>query len=221
VSGTLNSVSGSVTSSTNSATWGVDGPGYGLAYPDLGILILNPDAIGFAVGFPISSSGAAGTMLTSRSGSAASGSVQSPLYTSKTFIASYPLTVYAPVTHSLPSDNWGSQKSAYNHFGLFNSIRSALTGSGVLRARSAEEISSNHYFVRLRNKAYNYSNNPTFYRGSDQTLIYESFVNDPKVYITTIGLYNNNNELLAVAKLSQPVRKSFDEEVLLRVRLDF
>jgi len=220
VSGTLNSVSGSVTSSTNSATWGINGAGYGLAYPDLGILILNPDAIGYAVGFPITSGSGTGTM-SSISSSAATASLQSPLYTSKTFISTYPQTIYAPVTHSLPSDNWASQKSAYNHFGLFNSIRTALTGSGVLRARSAEEISSNHYFVRLRNKAYNYSNNPTFYRGSDQTLIYEAFTNDPKVYITTIGLYNENNELLAVAKLSQPVRKSFDEEVLLRVRLDF
>jgi hypothetical protein len=41
------------------------------------------------------------------------------------------------------------------------------------------------------------------------------------VYVTTVGLYNNNNELLGVAKLSKPVRKSFTEEILLRVRLDY
>jgi hypothetical protein len=75
--------------------------------------------------------------------------------------------------------------------------------------------------VRLRNKEYNYSNNPTFSNTSTGVLVQSEFKNDPKVYITTIGLYNDSNELLAVAKLSKPVRKSFDEEVLLRVRLDF
>jgi hypothetical protein len=75
--------------------------------------------------------------------------------------------------------------------------------------------------VRLRNKEYNYSNNPTFSNASTGVLVQSEFKNDPKVYITTIGLYNDSNELLAVAKLSKPVRKSFDEEVLLRVRLDF
>jgi len=45
--------------------------------------------------------------------------------------------------------------------------------------------------------------------------------NDPKVYITTVGLYNDNNELLATAKLSKPVQKSFDRELLVKVRLDY
>ena len=104
------------------------------------------------------------------------------------------------------------------------SIRNASNASGSnkgFRARSAETIASTHYFVRLRNKEYNYSNNPTFSNTSTGVLVQSEFKNDPKVYITTIGLYNDSNELLAVAKLSKPVRKSFDEEVLLRVRLDF
>ena len=89
------------------------------------------------------------------------------------------------------------------------------------RARSAETISSTHYFVRLRNKQYNYSNNATFYNPANGALIQSDFKNSPQVYVTTVGLYNSENELLAVAKLSKPVRKSFDEEVLLRVRLDY
>ena len=48
-----------------------------------------------------------------------------------------------------------------------------------------------------------------------------TFVQDPKAYITTVGLYNNNNELLAVAKLSQPLLKSRDREAVIKVRLDF
>jgi hypothetical protein len=52
-------------------------------------------------------------------------------------------------------------------------------------------------------------------------LVQSDFKNSPRVYVTTVGLYNAENELLAVAKLSKPVRKSFDEEILLRVRLDY
>ena len=44
---------------------------------------------------------------------------------------------------------------------------------------------------------------------------------NPKVYITTVGLYNDNNELLAVAKLSQPIAKDFSKEALIRVKLDY
>ena len=52
-------------------------------------------------------------------------------------------------------------------------------------------------------------------------LRFDAFANDPKTYITTIGLYTENNELVAVAKLSVPVLKSFDTETLIKVKLDF
>lgn len=89
------------------------------------------------------------------------------------------------------------------------------------KARSEELISSAHYFIRVKNKMYNYSSNPTFYSSSDGTLLYDDFAYNPKTYITSIGLYNDNNEMLAVAKLSQPVEKSFDKEALVKIRLDF
>jgi hypothetical protein len=73
----------------------------------------------------------------------------------------------------------------------------------------------------LRNKQFNYSNNPTFFNASNGSLTFAEFRNNPRTYVTTVGLYNTQNELLSVAKLSKPVRKSFDEEILLRVRLDF
>jgi hypothetical protein len=97
----------------------------------------------------------------------------------------------------------------------------AVSRSHYFAARSEEDISSTHYFVRAKNKYYNYSTNPSFYSASDGTLIYSDFATNPKVFITTIGLYNNNNELLAVGKLSQPVQKGFDKEALFKVRLDF
>mgnify|MGYP003134485740 FL=1 len=65
------------------------------------------------------------------------------------------------------------------------------------------------------------SNNPTFTTGSLGEVAFSSFASDPQSYITTIGLYNIDRELLAVAKLSQPLLKSFTREALIKVKLDF
>lgn len=109
----------------------------------------------------------------------------------------------------------------YQHEGLVRSISRAMGGGKGFLARSAETITSNNYFIRLRNTSYNYSNNPTYYTGSNPQNILEPFRLKPITYVTTIGLYNDQNELLAVAKLSRPVQKSTDKEALIRVRLDY
>jgi len=90
-----------------------------------------------------------------------------------------------------------------------------------LQARSSEAVKSTYYFVRMKNAEYNYSNNPSFVSGSLGQLAFSTFVNDPQVYITSVGLYNERKELLAVAKLSQPLLKSFTREALIKVKLDF
>ena len=90
-----------------------------------------------------------------------------------------------------------------------------------LQARSSEQVKSTYYFVRVKNGEYNYSNNPTFTSGSLGALRYSTFINDPQTYITTVGLYNDRRELLAVAKLSRPLLKSFTREALIKVKLDF
>ncbi len=225
VSGSISSVSGSVTSSTNARTF--NGKGYGLVYPDLGVIILNPDAICPAVGFYVSGSigGTSGDLLVT--GSAVTGSsliTSGAIYTSTNITAldSQTCVPFAPLTASIADTAWNGQKAAFNQSGLFSSIKNAIaTQQYEFKARSAETISSTHYFVRLRSAEYNYSNNSTFRNPDDNTIIIPSFKSDPRVYLTTVGLYNDNNELLAVAKLSKPLRKSFTEEVLLRVRLDF
>jgi len=73
----------------------------------------------------------------------------------------------------------------------------------------------------LKNNEYNFSNNPSFTSGSQGTFAHPSFFKDPKTYITTLGMYNNNNELLAVAKLSKPLLKSYNREALIRVKLEY
>jgi len=90
-----------------------------------------------------------------------------------------------------------------------------------IQARSSELVKSTYYFVRVKNAEYNYSNNPTFVSGSLGEFRYPSFQKDPQTYITTVGLYNDRRELLAVAKLSRPLLKAFTREALIKVKLDF
>tara|TARA_R110000824_G_scaffold285090_2_gene473285 strand:+ start:54071 stop:55243 length:1173 start_codon:yes stop_codon:yes gene_type:complete len=82
------------------------------------------------------------------------------------------------------------------------------------------ELNSAIYFCRINHNEYNYSSNPTYVSGSK--LVVKNNVNDlPISYITTVGLYSSDNELLAVAKLSEPIRKDPNTELTLRVRLDY
>jgi len=100
-----------------------------------------------------------------------------------------------------------------NHFELYDALVS-------IKAVSAENLSSENYFVRVRNKEFNFSNNPTFVTGSEKQIIDDLF-NEPVTYITSIGLYNDNNELLAIAKLSKPTQNTRDTETLVKIKLDF
>ena len=82
------------------------------------------------------------------------------------------------------------------------------------------ELNSAIYFCRINHNEFNYSSNPTYVSGSK--LRVKNNVNDlPVTYITSVGLYSPDNELLAVAKLSEPIRKDPNTELTLRVRLDY
>jgi hypothetical protein len=142
--------------------------GFGLFYPDQGLIILNPTALASVVGSELSP-----TLSTS-----------------------------------------AEQK---NHIKLFNSIKNGAE----FDARRTENVSTAHYFVRATNREFNFSNNPTFATGSDGSFTEATFERDPKTFITTVGMYNDANEMIAVAKTSQPIPKSFDKEVLIKVKLDF
>jgi len=199
VSGTLGTgVSGSTIHSTyaSASAFGINPTaeiGFGTVYPERGIIVWNPDAIVPVVGFNSASGGGSGTV-------------------QNWATASY--TPFAPYTGSLS----GAVKyNQLNHLGLYYAIRDG----GDFQARSSETISSTHIFVRLKNKEYNFSNNPSLKNPTDGTIRVPTFVKKPKTYPTTIGFYNNQNELLAVAKLSRPIEKSEDAEALFRTRIDF
>jgi len=171
-SGSLNL--GSQAEATVASTTASNGEGYGLFYPDQGLLIFNPSAIADTIGSEL-------------------------------------------------SPNLGVDAEYQNHKLLWNSIK--LTEGGAngadFQARRTENVSTSHYFVRATNREFNYSNNPTFVTGTDGSFSESTFETDPKTFITTVGLYSDANELLAVAKTSQPIAKSFDKEVLIKVKLDF
>ena len=116
-----------------------------------------------------------------------------------------------------------SNTDAQNHGKLFTAISGAAVenSNNGFQARSEEEVKSTFFFVRAKNAEYNFSNNPSYVTGSTGQLRQQTFVGDPKTYITTVGLYNNDNELLAIAKLSKPLLKSFSNEILIKVKLDF
>ena len=97
----------------------------------------------------------------------------------------------------------------------------AIVDGASFTANSQETITSDFVFVRPRSSEFNYSENPSFISGSTGEVLYDEFINNPQVYITTVGLYNDNSELLAVAKLSKPLLKDFTKEALVRVKLDF
>lgn len=110
------------------------------------------------------------------------------------------------------------QGSSYNNHAIF----AAINIGGYFAMNSQETISSNYVFVRVRNAEFNYTTNPSvFLSASDGTFIYSNFINSPQTFPTTVGMYNDNNELLAVAKLSKPLTKDFTKEALIRVKLDW
>ena len=118
--------------------------------------------------------------------------------------------VVEPLTRSSSTNN-------YNHRKLFNSIKSG----SYFSARREEQKRSSFYFCDVRSGEFNHSQNPSFFTGSNAELVNSSFKTEPVTYITTVGLYNNNNELLAVAKLSKPFKKDPNTEALIKVRLDY
>lgn len=111
-------------------------------------------------------------------------------------------------------------------------VYNAVSGAAYFAARREEEINSVSYFARARNDQFNFSSNPTYSTGSKTTVNGDvvttrglfkvpSFKGDPRSYITQVGLYDNEAELIAVAKLSQPVLKSFSREAVVKVKLDY
>ena len=106
------------------------------------------------------------------------------------------------------------QTDARNHLKLYKSLR-----SGSFQARSEEDQITTSYFVRARAAHWNFSNNPSFYSGSDATFAVREFTGNPQTFITTIGLHDAQGTCVAVGRLSTPVLKNFSTEFTAKVNL--
>jgi hypothetical protein len=122
---------------------------------------------------------------------------------------------FGGISLSIPTANNSSNLSTINS-NLYNAFNVGKNFS----LNSEETITSDYIFVRIKNNDFNYTTNPSMISGSGE-FYYPSLINNPQTYITTVGLYNDNNELLGVAKLSKPLVKDFTKEALIRVKLDF
>ena len=89
-----------------------------------------------------------------------------------------------------------------------------------IQFNNTTELNSTVYFCRINHNEFNYSSNPT-YLSNSKIQVKTQASDEPLAYITTIGLYNDNNELLATAKLSEPLKKSASNEFTIRARLDY
>tara|TARA_Y100000034_G_C6874463_1_gene399703 strand:+ start:531 stop:1742 length:1212 start_codon:yes stop_codon:yes gene_type:complete len=101
--------------------------------------------------------------------------------------------------------------------GSCSGLRNALYNVSF---NNTTELNSTIYFCRASHNEFNYSSNPTYLNDS-RIRVKNSTLDQPVAYITTIGLYSPDNELLAVAKLSEPIKKTPETELTFRVRLDY
>lgn len=188
--------------------------GIGLFYPASGVVVLNAEVLNSII-----------NCITYTTG-------EPPVTTSSEFREHYSIEQYSDTNEAYR--NW-----TYKLFESINAVNSdeSETEAGSftvvypykdykMSVRKCEFVPSTTYFIRVKNTEYNYSNNPTYVSdGTDGklrgTIIYQELIENPRTYLTTIGLYNENNELLAIGKLSQPAIKSFDTELLLKCKIDF
>ena len=139
---------------------------YGCVYPDAGLIVFNPDALG--------------------------------------------ITLSSTVPSKVANTNGNNGEK----------LLTVMEAGDTFIVDSEERITSQYYFTRVKNFEFNYSSNPSFIDGQGN-LNFTSMIDMPKVYISTVGLYNDEGDLLAVAKISQPIAKDFTKEALIRVKLDY
>ena len=96
-----------------------------------------------------------------------------------------------------------------------------VLANSTLTFRNEEDINEASYFCRATSQEFNFSSNPTFWSGSRHEFTNKSFEGNPTTFITTVGLYNSNDELVAVGRLSSPIEKNYSTEATIKVKLSY
>jgi len=114
-----------------------------------------------------------------------------------------------------------TQKSNAQNALRFINCMSNTNALNSLRLRSEEDQTQENYFCRIKAQAYNFSSNPTYTTGSFNKIRHSSMRGNPQTFISGIGLYNSTGHLLAIAKLSSPLKKNFASEATIKVKLTY
>ena len=115
-------------------------------------------------------------------------------------------------------DSFSTFTGSLSISGTANNVRSKWDNNSF---QNTTELNSTIYFCRASNNEYNYSSNQTYLSESKIQVKNDNVAQPPVAYVTTVGLYSADNELLAVAKLSEPLKKDPSSELIFRVRLDY
>lgn len=159
------------------------------------------------------------TIVSGSNGNAAAAAINNPSGSYGLFMPDMGIIIFNVGALSVPAANGGLglvTGSNNNHI-LFHNI---IKTGGTFKLQSQETVSSRFFFTRVKNQEFNYTTNPSIIDDKGN-LLYTTLVDNPQTYITTVGLYNDSNELLAVAKISTPCVKDFTKELLLRVKLEY
>ena len=95
------------------------------------------------------------------------------------------------------------------------------TLGGSLKFRDEEDQVSAQYFCRVRSGHMNFSNNPTFVSGSLNELRQSTMKGNPNTFISSVQLYNDAGDMVAVGNLSTPLKKNFSSEATIKVKLTY
>ena len=127
---------------------------------------------------------------------------------------------------SWPAETTWSGTKQIHHMWSSSSINQLVDGMRThvekINLHNQTNLYSTIYFVRATNTEFNYSSNPTFVDDSKRIRVTSgSNILQTRTYVTTVGLYDANDNLLAVAKINKPITKSPDTEAVFRIRLDY
>ena len=102
-----------------------------------------------------------------------------------------------------------------------NKLRTAIQRGTGITIRSEEQQYIYDYFCRAKASEFNLSQNITFWSGSTHEIRHSDMVTNPQTFISEVGLYDTQNSLLAIGKLSSPINKNFSSEAIVKVRLTY
>jgi hypothetical protein len=94
-------------------------------------------------------------------------------------------------------------------------------GTELQIMRGEEYVTTATYFCRALSKVFNATSNPTMATGSRAEYFHPSMQGNEQTYVTTIGLWNNKNQMVATGRLSSPLNKNMHKEITIKAVLQF